>query len=237
MKKFKLLTIISTLVLCLGMMLTPAYGAEYINIAEYKETFAPAADLAADLTVNVKATAGEDGYIYLIKTLENTTAVSVTGDNVAGKLEEYTQGGINYYRVKVNTAEETEITAKFAVAGFYPEASTAEDNGGANYAVDYTFTNHFDSEIGKYVVSVVVPEGHETVKVTTPAKYEKQKLDVNEDGLRTVGASGKVAPAATSGVAFTYNAPLSSMMNIVVWVVCLGIGGLVFIDRLKKAKQ
>lgn len=237
MKKFKLLTIISTFVLCLGMMLTPAHAAEYINIAEYSETFAPAADLAAELTVKVKATAGEDGYIYLIKTLADTTPVSVSGDNVAGELEEYTQGGINYYRVKVNTAEETEITAKLTVAGFYPADSTAGDNGGANYSVAYTFTNHFDSEIGKYAVTVKVPEGNETVKVTNPAKYEKQKLGTDDNGLRTVGASGKVAPAATSGVAFTYNAPLSGMMNIAIWVVCLAIGGFVFVDRYKKAKE
>lgn len=237
MKKYKILTIISTFVLCLGMMLTPAYAEEYINITEYTETFKPAGDGAATLTVDVTATAGEDGYIYLTKTLADTTAVSVTGDNVAGELEEVTDGAVNYYRVKVTDATaETTLTATFTVAGFYSDDKAAEDNGGSNYALSYTFTNYLDSEIGKYSVYVYAPEGMEIVKVSTPAKYASQKLG-EEDGLRYVGASGKLAPAATSGVAYTYNEPISGMMNIGIWVVCLGIGGFVFIDRLKKAKQ
>ena len=79
----------------------------------------------------------------------------------------------------------------------------------------------------------------ETVKVTTPATYASQKLNVTEDGYRTVGASGSVSPAATSGVAFTYNTPLSGTMSIVIWVLCLGIGGFVFVDivLLKKWEE
>lgn len=236
MRKFKLLTVVSALVLCLGLMITPVKAAAYVEIAEYKEVFKPAADNAANLTVTVKGTADEGGYIYLIKTLADTTPVSVEGDAVVGELEEVTTGKVTFYRVKVNTAEETELKAKFTVAGFYPAATTNEDNGGSNYAVSYTFTNHLQSQIGKYSVTVHVPEGMETVKVTTPAKYDKQKLGLTEDGIRTVGASGKVAPAATSAVAFTYNAPLSGTMNIVIWVAALGIGGFVFVDRLRKAK-
>lgn len=237
MRKIKLLTIISTFVLCLGMMLVPAHAEEYIAISAYNETFKPAGEGAATLTVDVTATAGEDGYIYLIKTLEDLTFVDVKGENLAGELEEYTDGGVNYYRVRVaDTAVETALTATFTAPGFYSDEMAAEDNGGSNYALEYTFTNYLDSEIGKYSVTVFAPEGMEIVKVSTPAKYDKQKLGL-EDGMRFVGASGKVAPAATSGVAFTYNAPMSGMMNIVIWVACLGIGGFVFIDRLKKAKQ
>ena len=237
MRKFKLLTVVSALVLCLGLMITPVKAAEYVEIAEYKEVFKPAADNAAELTVTVKGTADEGGYIYLMKTLEDTTAVSVEGDAVVGELEEVTTSKVTFFRVKVNTAEETEVKAKFTVAGFYPTAATAEDNGGSNYAVSYTFTNHLQSQIGKYSVTVHVPEGNETVKVTTPSKYDKQKLGLTEDGIRTVGASGKLAPAATSGVAFTYNVPLSGTMNIVIWAIALGIGGFVFFDRLREAKK
>ena len=237
MRKFKLLTVVSALVLCLGLMITPVKAAEYVEIAEYKEVFKPAADNAAELTVTVKGTADEGGYIYLMKTLEDTTAVSVEGDAVVGELEEVTTSKVTFFRVKVNTTEETELKAKFTVAGFYPAEATAEDNGGSNYAVSYTFTNHLQSQIGKYSVTVHVPEGNETVKVTTPSKYDKQKLGLTEDGIRTVGASGKLAPAATSGVAFTYNVPLSGTMNIVIWAIALGLGGFVFFDRLREAKK
>lgn len=236
MRKFKLLTVVSALVLCLGLMMTPVKAAEYVEIAEYKEVFKPAADGAADLTVTVKGTADNGGYLYLIKTLADTTPVSVEGDAVVGELEEVKTGSVTFYRVKVNTTEETELKAKFTVAGFYPTTATAEDNGGSNYAVAYTFTNHLQSQIGKYAVTVHVPEGHETVKVTTPAKYDKQKLGLTEDGIRTVGASGKVAASATSGVAFTYNTPLSGTGNMVVWGVAVVVGGLIFVDRLRKAK-
>ena len=145
MRKFKLLTVVSALVLSLGLMITPVKAAEYVEIADYKEVFKPAADNAADLTVTIKGTADQGGYIYLIKTLEDTTPVSVEGDAVVGELEEVTTGKVSFYRVKVNTAEETELKAKFTVAGFYPTATTNEDNGGSNYAVAYTFTNHLQS--------------------------------------------------------------------------------------------
>ena len=236
MRKFKLLTVVSALVLCLGLMITPVKAAEYVEIAEYKEVFKPAADGAANLTATVKGTADNGGYLYLIKTLKDTTVVSVEGDAVVGELEEVKTGSVSFYRVKVNTTEETTVTAKFTVAGFYPTAKTDEDNGGSNYALAYTFTNHLQSQIGKYVVTVHVPEGHETVKVTTPAKYDKQKLGLTEDGIRTVGASGKVAASATSGVAFTYNTPLTGTMNMVIWGVAVVVGGLIFVDRLRKAK-
>ena len=237
MRKFKLLTVVSALVLCLGLMITPVKAAEYVEIAEYKEVFKPAADNAADLTVTVKGTADQGGYIYLIKTLADTTPVSVEGDAVEGELEEVKTGKVSFYRVKVNTTEETEVKAKFTVAGFYPTEATAEDNGGSNYAVSYKFTNQLQSEIGKYAVTIHVPEGNETVKVTNPAKYDKQKLGLTDEGIRTVGASGKLAPAANTAVDFTYNTPLSGTANIVIWAIALGIGGFVFFDRLREAKK
>ena len=217
-------------------MITPVKAAKYVEIADYKEVFKPAADNAASLTVTVKGTADEGGYIYLIKTLKDTKPVSVEGAAVVGELEEVKTGKVTFYRVKVNTTEATEVKAKFTVAGFYPAETKNEDNGGSNYSLSYTFTNHFQSDIAKYSVTVHVPEGYETVKVTTPAKYDSQKLGISEDGLRTVGASGKVACAKTSGVAFTYNAPLSGTMNMVIWGVAVGIGGFVFFDRFRKAK-
>ena len=237
MRKFKLLTVVSALVLCLGLMIAPVKAAAYVEIAEYKEVFKPAADGAANLTVTVKGTADEGGYLYLIKTLKDTTTpVSVEGDAVVGELEEVKTGKVSFYRVKVNTAEETEVKAKFTVAEFYPLETTNEDNGGSNYAVSYKFTNQLQSEIGKYSVTVHVPEGHETVKVSTPAKYDKQKLGLTDEGIRTVGASGKLAPAASSEVAFTYNVPLGGTMKLVIWGLALGIGGFVTFDRLRKAK-
>ena len=105
MRKFKLLTVVSALVLCLGLMITPVKAAAYVEIAEYKEVFKPAADNAASLTVTVKGTADEGGYLYLMKTLEDTTPVSVEGDAVVGELEEVKTGKVAFYSVKVNTVE------------------------------------------------------------------------------------------------------------------------------------
>lgn len=232
----KLLKVAFAFVLALGLTTTTVKAEEtYIAVTSYTETFKPVGE-DAELTATVVATAGSDGYIYLIKSVADATVKSVTGENVATEVEEYVQGAVTYLRAKVvdPTAEAT-ITVVLTCPAFYAENLVAEDNGGNTNSIAYDFTNYFSSEIGKYSLTVFTPEGNEIVKVTNPNKYAKFKLG-EADGLLSVGVSGKLAVGAVSGVAYTYNPTTTAMQKILVWVVCLGVGALVLFDRLKKAK-
>ena len=242
----KLIKIAFAALLALGLSTTAIKAEEtYIKVTSYTETFVPVGE-DAELTTTVVATAGSDGYIYLIKNYadnkntedfkEDTIIKSVTGENIVPELEEYGQGAVKYYRAKVvdPTAEAT-ITVVATCTGFYRENLVADTNGGQTNSLSYTFKNYFSDAIGKYSLTIYTPEGNDIVKVNTPAKYASFKLG-EKDGLLSVGVSGKVAVNGSSAIAYTYNPAATTTSKLIVWAVCLGIGAFVFIDRYKKAK-
>lgn len=232
----KLLKIAFAFVLALGLTTSTVKAEEtYMTVTSYTETFKPVGE-DAELTATVTATAGSDGYIYLIKTFADTTVNSVTGENIVEEVEEYTQGAVTYFRAKVvDPTVEATLTVSATCTAFYAEVLVAEDNGGNTNSITYKFTNFFSNEIGKYTLTIFTPEGNEIVKVTTPAKYASFTLG-EEDGLLSVGVSGKLAIGAASTIAYTYKPETTGTAKLIVWVVCLGVGALVLFDRLKKAK-
>lgn len=232
----KLLKFVFAFVLALGFTTTNVKAEEtYMTVTSYTETFKPVGE-DAQLIASVVANAGSDGYVYLIKTLDDASVKLVSGENIVEEVEEYTQGSVTYLRAKVvDVNAEATLMVEFNCPGFYKENLVADDNGGNLNSMAYTFTNNFSTEIGKYVLTIFTPEGNEIVKVNTPEKYAKFKL-AEEDGLLSVGVSGTLATGGTSKIDYTYNPETTSMTKIIVWVVCLGVGILVLFDRLKKAK-
>lgn len=239
MRKNKIIALLSAFVLSLALVVVPAHAEEestYITIDTYTETFKPTSETDAELTIDVTATVGEDGYVYIIKSLADMApSGTITGENIDTTLEEYTEGTISYYRVKaIDPTQSATVKATFTVPGLYG-ISKADTNGGSNFEFTYKFTNNLSSKIGKYSVYAYAPEGNEIVKVSAPSAYADYILG-EEDGVRYAGLSKGLASAANTTLTFTYNTPTSTMVNMIVWVVCLGIGGFVFVDRLKKAK-
>ena len=223
-----------------GLCTTPiqAKAEEYVNIKSYTEVFTPVNDKDAQLEVTVTGTAGEDGYLYVIASVKGMEVTEVTGENLAGtKLESYSEGSASYYRVPVadKTAEAT-IEATFSCPGFYDVARSADTNGGEDYKMSYKFTNYLVSKIGSYNVTIFVPEGNEIVKVSSPSAYADYILS-EENGLRGAGVSKALAASTANTLTFTYDAEQSVVGKILVWVVCLGIGGFVFFDRYRKANK
>lgn len=232
----KLLKVAFAFVLALGLTTTTVKAEEtYITVSSYTETFKPVGE-DAELTTTVVATAGSDGYIYLIKNFDEIEVKSVTGENVVAELEEYTQGAVTYLRAKVvdPTAEAT-LTAVIICKGFYAENLVADTNGTETNSIAYAFNNYFSSEIKKYNLTIFTPEGNEVIKVSAPKKYADFKLG-EEDGLLSVGLSGKVKLNGKSEINYTYGPATTGVAKLAVWAVCLAVGALVFIDRFKKAK-
>ena len=223
-----------------GLCTTPiqAKAEEYVNIKSYTEVFTPVNEKDAQLDVTVTGTAGEDGYLYIIASVKGMEVTDVTGENLAGTgLESYKEGSASYYRIPVaDVSVEATVEATFNCPGFYDVARSADTNGGEDYKMSYKFTNYLVSKIGSYNVTIFVPEGNEIVKVSSPSAYADYILS-EENGLRGAGVSKALAASSANTLTFTYDAAQSVASKILVWVVCLGIGGVVFFDRYRKANK
>lgn len=225
-------------VMMISLLATAAMAAEVINVASYTEVFTPVNEADAQLTVTVKGAAGEDGYMYIIAAAKGMEPAGVTGENLAGtELEAYKNGSESYFRIAVaDPAAEATAIATFNVPGFYAVSRAADTNGAEDYSLSYKFTNYLPSKIGKYSVMVYVPQGMEIAKVSSPSKYADYKL-AELDGMRGAGNEKALAAAAANTLTFTFDKAAGTMINVLIWVVCLAIGAFVFIDRYKKATK
>ena len=234
----KIIVAIIAAAMMLSLLVVPAMAAEVINVASYTEVFTPVNETDAQLTVTVKGTAGEDGYLYLIAAAKGMETAGVAGENLSGtELEAFKNGSESYFRVAVaDPAAEATVEATFNVPGFYAVSRAADTNGAEDFSLSYKFTNYLPSKIGKYSVMVYVPQGMEIAKVSSPSKYADYKL-AELDGMRGAGNEKALAAAAANTLTFTFDKAAGAMTNVLIWVVCLAIGAFVFIDRYKKATK
>ena len=83
MKKFK------SIALCMGILISfsalsfPSLAAEYITFTDYSESFIPDGS-DGKLEVNASGEAGEDGYLYLNKSIKEMIPETVSGENLNG---------------------------------------------------------------------------------------------------------------------------------------------------------
>lgn len=239
MRKMKLIALAAALITSISAFSIQAQASDYVTISDYTESFTPDGS-DGKMEVSVTGEAGEDGYLYLMQTVKEMEPVAVTGENLEGtELEAYAEGSINFFRIKVADASApATVNAEFRCSGFYDFAKKAETNGGENSSVAYKFTNQLKSKIGSYHVQISIPEGKQIIAVTKPAAYEDYELsEIN--GMRTVGYTKAAAPAAAIDLAFTFGTPFVSTMagKVAVWVICLGIGTFVLVDRYRKATK
>ena len=234
----KIIVAIIAAAMMLSLLAVPVMADEVINVASYTEVFTPVNETDAQLTVTVKGTAGEDGYLYLIAAAKGMEPAGVAGENLSGtELEAFKNGSESYFRVAVaDPAAEATVEATFNVPGFYAVSRAADTNGAEDYSLSYKFTNYLPSKIGKYSVMVYVPQGMEIAKVSSPSKYADYKL-AELDGMRGAGNEKALAAAAANTLTFTFDKAAGAMTNVLIWVVCLAIGAFVFIDRYKKATK
>lgn len=193
------------------------------------------------MTVEVTGMPDEDGYLYLEKTVDNMVLDgNVTGENIrTDALEECSRESGSFFRIQAEDQEkEVTVKAEFAVPEFYALAEKAADNGGEREIFSYAFTNLLGVQIGEYEVKVYLPEGKEIMTVTDPGSYEDYTLE-EEAGMRSIRVSGALKAAEKISLAFDCSEPFLAKAwgKAVVWVVCLGIGAAVFVDRFKKARK
>jgi len=233
----KIIVAIIAAAMMLSLLAIPAM-AEAINVASYTEVFTPVNEADAQLVVTVKGTAGDDGYLYIIAAAKGMEPAGVAGENLSGtELEAYKDGSESYFRIAVaDPAAEATVEATFNVPGFYAVSRAAETNGAEDYKMSYKFTNYFPTKIGNYDVMIYVPQGMEIAKVSSPSAYADYKL-AELDGMRGAGNAKALAAAAANTLTFTFDTASGALANILVWVICLGVGIFVLVDRYKKAMK
>lgn len=211
---------------------------KYIKYTAYAETMTPSSEKDGELTVTVQAEAGKDGYIYLFQSLKGMKpSGDVKGSNIQGKLEALKIGSVSYFRVKAeDPSKPSEVTQVFSCEGFYAPKMTVGTNGKKDYPIAYKFADSLSTPVNKYALRIFLPKGYEPVKVTAPGEYEDYILG-EKDGMRFVGLNQTVKPSASASLKFTFNKSASVLSKSIIWVLCLGIGGAVLVDRARKEKK
>lgn len=210
-------------------------------VTSYSEQLVPSGEKDGLLEVTLEGEAGQDGYVYIIKSLKDMEpSGQVEGENLAEtSLEEYNAGNLKFYRVQVADASKPVVVkADFICPGAYDVKKKAPDNGGESYPLSYAFTNSLPVDIESYSLAISVPLGNEIVKVTKPSSYSDFILS-EKAGMRTVGVAKKLKPSGTVNLDFTYNIPAVSTTwgKLAVWIICLGVGAVVLAARWKEARE
>jgi hypothetical protein len=242
MRVSKTVSILAFAVILLGLFLVPLGAAENYTVETYNETYTPGEKTDGILTVQLKAAPGADGYVYIVKTIAKMTPRgNLEGtQNVSGPLESYKQGDIEFFRVKAsNPGTAASLTARFDCPGFYGAKPKAGDTGAPSIPVNCKFTNLFSTTVGAYSVKVVLPQGEEVIAVTAPKAYADYVLGL-EGGSRSVSTSKKkLTPASAITLNFSFGKTLANSAPglILLWLVCLALGGAVLIARLPRKKE
>jgi hypothetical protein len=224
------------------MGLSPAAAAEFYTIEKYAETIIPGENNDGVLSVQLTATPGSDGYVYVVKSVSKMTFrdIKETKNTAGGStLEACKLGDLEYFRIKAaDPSAAVSLTANFDCPAFYGAKQKADLTGIPATPVNCKFTNPFAAAIGSYSIRVKIPKGREIISVSTPKAYADFVLE-NEDGSRGISLSKKkLAPSAVVTLAFSFGETLNNNIPglIILWIVCLGIGAAVFIARFPREK-
>jgi hypothetical protein len=186
-------------------------------------------------------TEGAPKAIAFLETCITAKADVVILQNIAdgASPESYKQGDLEYFRVKAaNPAAEVSFTALFSCPDFYGAKPKALETGAPAVPVNCKFTNPFSTTIGNYNIKVLVPKGKEIIMVSAPKAYADFVLG-KEEGMRSVSVGKKkLAPLAAVTLTFSFGRTLANSVpkTIILWVLCLGIGGAVIIVRRPRKK-
>ncbi len=247
MKKSKRITFALAAACLLSLLFgAPALSAEteaaktedYIHLSSYTEIMRPADETDGILEVSCEGKSGEDGYLYLFESVAGMQPQGeAKGSNLTGSLEKVSIGAVNYFRIKA-ADKDAAVTAevRFLCEDFYNPEMKAEANGRKNYPIDYKFKNYLDSGIDAYALHIYLPEEHEVVKVSKPSAYEDYILG-EEDNMRSVGLETEVKASGEAELKFTFNKEDSGFKTAVIWILCMGVGLAVLIDRVKKDRE
>lgn len=248
----KLINCMTCLIVILSFTFTSAGSASAANdslkagqILNYMETFTPAENYDADLTVTVEGVSNTAGEIYvfmrqadMIQTDMKVKMGQVTAaDGKPGKV-----GSSSYLIYKTSSPEEKyAIELTFTCRDFYNGAAYKPDTGVAGQVLlKYKIVNTQSYDIVNYKVKVYLAKGREFLHVSSPKKNYLVGKDPQSD-LRYLeyDLSGSVEkPAFKQAMEVSINAvhgtPVKGVPAGILWVAAIGLGAAFFILEYKK---
>ncbi|NMC31537.1 MAG: hypothetical protein GYA36_03620 [Veillonellaceae bacterium] len=215
------------------------------QIANYTETFLPAAKNDADLTVTVEGISNKAGefYVFLSSAKMTQTGLKAKVGNIVGSTGKSGKVGSTAYLIYKTVAPEEKYAVEltFKCRDFYKGAAYKPDTGvEGQVSLKYKIANTQSYDIANYKVKIYLPKGREYLNVSSPKKNYTVGRD-HQSGLRFLeyGLSGTLdKPAFKQSKEVAINAvhskPVQGVPALVLWVAAISLGTAFFILEYKK---
>lgn len=215
------------------------------QILNYTETFMPADNNAATLTVTVEGVSNEAGEIHVFPSQPNMsqTDMKVKKGNVTvsdGKLGKIGSSSYLIYKTAY-PKEDYAIELTFNCPDFYKGTAYTPDTGvSGQVSLKYKIVNTQSYSIVNYKVRLYLPKGREFAIVSSPKEGYVLGID-SQSGLCYLeyGLSGSPEkPAFKQAMEVSINAvhglPVKGVTAIILWIVAIGLGVSFFILEYKR---
>lgn len=248
----KLLNCLTCLGVILSFTFTAAVSAAAANdplkagqILNYTETFTPAENNDATLTVTIEGVSNKAGeiYVFISQADMTQTAMKVKMGNVTasgGKPAKI--GSTSYLIYKTASPEEKyALELAFKCRNFYKGAAYEPDTGvSGQVSLKYKIVNTQSYDIINYKVRVYLATGREFLFVSSPKKDYLVGKDSQSD-LRYLeyalaGSAEKPAfrQAREVSISAVHGTPIKGGAAAILWLAAIGLGVSFFIMEYKK---
>lgn len=215
------------------------------QILNYTETFTPAENNDATLTVAVEGVSNKAGeiYVFLNQAKMTQTGMKVKMGNVTGSDGNLGKIGSSSYLIyKTSSPEEKyALELTFKCRDFYKGTAYQPDTGVAGQvSLKYKIVNTQSYDIVNYKVRIYLAQGREFLNISSPKKDYIVGRDPQSD-LRYLeyALSGSVEkPAFKQAKEVSINAvhgtPVKGVSAAILWIAAIGLGVSFFILEYKK---
>lgn len=239
-------------VVILGLAFASANSAAAANepliagqILNYTETFTPAENNDAILTVNVEGVSNKAGEIYVFISQAKMAQTSMkvkTGNVIAAEGKPGKVGSTSYLIYKTASPEEKyAIELTFKCRDFYKGTAYEPDTGvSGQVSLKYKIANTQNYDIVNYRVRIYLAKGQEFLLVSSPKKDYTVGKDA-QSGLRYLeyGLAGSAEKPAFRqsrevSISAVRGKPVQGAAAGILWAVAVGLGAAFFVMEYRK---
>jgi len=210
------------------------FAEEGPKIKTYSEVVTLSKDTQT-MKVQAECVSDPEGFVYLPSRAKLTVKeITVKGAELKNpKGEDGKLKDLPYFRIQVDKPN-TAVTVSLVYEGKdivkEKDSKLGETYPGRVTNYTRTFLNTTPVDIGKYSITLQLPEGKDIFKVTKPAKFEDFKLSFKE-GRKQVTPKAAAVKAGGSYELVMDVCEQPGSRNIAIWIVCGGLAAFFLIKR------